>query len=133
MNHSASSHGSGGSGAGHGHAHQPVSPEAQACIENCQLCHAVCLSELSRHCLEVGGAHVDPVHFRTMMDCAQICATSADFMLRGSDLHAHVCAACAAICEACAASCEATEGMEECARVCRQCAGSCAKMAAMAA
>ena len=33
---------------------------------------------------------------RTDLDCADICHTAANFMLRGSDLHAHTCAACAA-------------------------------------
>lgn len=103
--------------------------EMQTCIDNCQKCHAVCLSHLSTHCLEAGGAHVEPNHFRLMLDCVQICATSADFMLRGSKHHAHICAECAEICEECAASCEAIGGMEECVAACRACAATCRAMA----
>lgn len=101
----------------------------QECITNCQTCHATCLSMASTHCLEVGGKHVAPDHFRLMLDCAQICAVSADFMLRGSTHHAHVCAECADICEDCAKSCEAVGDMDECVQACRTCAQSCRQMA----
>lgn len=104
----------------------------QECITTCQSCHATCLQMLSQHCLAVGGKHVEPTHFRLMMDCAQICAVSADFMLRGSAHHAHICAECAEICEACAKSCEELGGMDDCVRACRACAESCRKMSQMA-
>lgn len=83
-----------------------ISPEMQQCIEECQNCHSVCLQMAANHCLEMGGKHVEPVHFRTMLDCAEICETSANFMLRSSQLHARTCAACAEVCEACAKSCQ---------------------------
>lgn len=85
---------------------------------------------LSRHCLEVGGRHVEPAHFRLMLDCAQICQVSADFMLRASVHHADVCRACAAVCAACADSCEAVGDMDECVQACRTCAESCGEMGA---
>jgi hypothetical protein len=81
------------------------------------------------HCLEEGGEHVAPDHFRLMMNCAEMCQTSANFMLSGSALSAQVCRVCAELCDACAQSCEEIEGMEECARVCRECAESCRRMA----
>ena len=108
---------------------QHTTQEMQQCIENCQECHAVCLSHAANHCLEAGGAHVEPSHFRLMMDCAQICQTSADFMLRGSAHHAHVCAECADVCEDCAKSCEAVGEMDDCVAACRKCAESCRAMA----
>ena len=108
-------------------AHQ--NQDMRNCIEACQSCHEVCL-ETIEHCLTMGGKHAAPEHIRTLMDCAQICETSADFMLRGSDLHAHTCAACAAVCEACAVSCEQLGGaeMKRCAEECRRCADSCRAM-----
>jgi hypothetical protein len=106
-----------------------MSSEMQSCIENCQNCHAVCLSMASTHCLEMGGKHVEPEHFRLMLDCAEICQTAANFMLRNSTMHQRVCAACAEICEACAQSCQMLDGMEECVEACRQCAQSCRQMA----
>ncbi len=84
------------------------------------------------YCLEMGGPHVAPPHFRLMLDCAQICQTSADFMLRNSALHARTCAVCAEVCDACAQSCEQVGDMERCVEVCRRCAESCRRMAAMA-
>lgn len=108
---------------------QTMTPGMQQCIENCQTCHATCLSHFCGHCLEVGGAHVEPEHAKLMLDCAQICAVAADFMLRGSTHHAHVCTECADICEDCAKSCEAVGDMDECVRACRDCAESCRQMA----
>jgi hypothetical protein len=101
----------------------------QQCLETCQSCHNVCI-ETIEHCLAKGGKHADPEHIRTLTDCAQICETSADFMLRGSQLHTHTCAACAAVCERCAVSCEQLGGaeMKACAEECRRCADSCRAM-----
>jgi hypothetical protein len=76
-------------------------------------------------CLEMGGRHVEPVHFRVMMNCAQLCQTAADFMLSRSPFHAQLCALCAEICDACGDSCEAVGGMPQCVEVCRSCAESC--------
>jgi hypothetical protein len=103
--------------------------DMRECIEACQSCHEVCLDTI-QHCLAMGGKHVSPEHIRTLMDCAEICETSAGFMIRGSQLHVHTCAACAAICEACAASCEQLGGteMQRCADECRRCAGLCRAM-----
>ncbi len=103
--------------------------EMQSCIETCQTCHITCLQMAATHCLEMGDAHAEPQHMRLMLDCAQICATAADFMARGSAHHTHICRECAEICRACAASCDALEGMEECAAICRRCAESCDAMA----
>ena len=103
-------------------------PQMQACIDTCTKCHQTCLHEAMNHCLESGGEHVEPDHFRLMMNCAEMCQTSANFMLSGSAFASQICGACAEICEACAESCERIGGMEECARVCRECAESCRRM-----
>lgn len=104
--------------------------EMQNCIEECLDCHRICLQEAMNHCLEKGGKHLEPTHFRLMMNCAEICQTSANFMLSGSQHHKLTCGVCAQICEACAQSCEQVGEMEECVRACRRCAESCQKMAA---
>ena len=107
----------------------PLDPAMQACIEACNRCHGTCLGMAMNHCLEEGGEHVAPAHFRLMADCAQICATAADFMLRSSSHHAAICAACAEVCDACADSCEGLDGMADCIAACRACAESCRAMA----
>jgi hypothetical protein len=104
--------------------HQEMSQEMRDCISNCMTCHAVCLETIS-HCLEMGGEHASPQHIRLLQDCAQICVTSADFMLRMSDHHPQVCGVCADICDACARECES---MADGAEFMRRCAESCRRM-----
>ena len=108
-----------------------ISDHMRMCIELCQACHATCL-ETVMHCLSMGGPHAAPNHIGLMLDCADICRTSADFMLRNSRHHALTCATCAEVCEACAADCERfdDEFMKACAAVCQRCAASCREMAA---
>lgn len=106
-----------------------MNPEMQRCIDECLRCYSVCLQSAMNHCLEVGGEHVAPQHFRLMMACAEICRTAAHFMLIGSQHHKHTCAECAEICEECAADCERLGDMEECVEACRRCAESCRQMA----
>ena len=60
-----------------------TSKEMQACIDECLRCYQTCLGMASNHCLPAGGKHVEPEHFRLMMACAEICRTSAHFMLIG--------------------------------------------------
>ncbi|HEU5102906.1 MAG TPA: four-helix bundle copper-binding protein [Roseiflexaceae bacterium] len=72
----------------------------QQCIQECTNCHSICLATVP-HCLEMGGAHASPAHIGLLLDCAEICQTSANFMLRGSALHTHTCGVCADICERC--------------------------------
>jgi hypothetical protein len=81
------------------------------------------------HCLQSGGKHVEASHFRLMINCAEICQTSANFMLSSSAFSNQICRVCAEVCDACAKSCEQISGMEDCARVCRECAESCRQMA----
>lgn len=104
-----------------------------SCIEACSTCHRVCLAAMSE-CLKQGGEHADAAHLRLLVDCAEICGTSANFMLRRSDLHPVICAACAEICERCAESCATldSETMQHCAEVCRACAASCRTMSGAA-
>src|SRR3954465_15348844 len=92
----------------------PVSPFLQQCVERCLDCYWTCRQTAMNQCLETGGEHVAPEHFRLMINCADICATTADFMLSGSRLHGPVCAACAEVCDACASSCANLGDMDEC-------------------
>ena len=109
-----------------------VPPKMQQCIANCSDCHDVCLATIA-HCLRLGGGHAAREHITALLDCAQACESSRDFMLRGSTLHAGMCGFCADACERCAESCEQTaagdEVMRNCAEICRRCAESCRQMA----
>lgn len=115
----------------HGEAHTKVDERMRECIDQCQRCHDTC-TETVTYCLEMGGEHAQPEHIRVMLDCAQICQTSADFMLRMSDLPGKTCEVCALVCETCADDCDRfadDETMQNCAEVCRSCARSCREMA----
>lgn len=108
--------------------------QMQQCIQDCQDCHAICVQTIA-YCLQQGGQHVQASHMQSLLDCAQICQTSEDFMLRGSPLHAKVCGVCADACNSCAQSCDQfsnDQQMKACADMCRRCAASCQQMASMA-
>jgi hypothetical protein len=109
-----------------------LSEEMHECIDNCSDCHDVCIETLT-HCLDRGGDHAAPRHIRALLECAQACDASRDFMLRGSELHAAVCGVCADACERCAESCESIDPedavMRNCAEMCRRCADTCRAMA----
>jgi len=108
---------------------QRVASPMQDAIKACLDCHSMCLHTAMAFCLERGGKHVEQQHFRLMLNCAELCQTSANFMLSDSPLHGRVCAVCAEACEACAKSCEQVGDMTECIEECLRCAKSCRTMA----
>ncbi|MCL5292487.1 MAG: four-helix bundle copper-binding protein [Actinobacteria bacterium] len=100
------------------------------CIDDTLSCHNVCL-ETSMYCLQQGGKHTEPNHYRLMLDCGELCETTANHMLRGSILDARLCEVCAEMCEKCAESCEQFRDdsrMLACAEICHRCAESCRRM-----
>ena len=111
--------------------HHRTDPALDHCIEQCWSCRDTCQSTLFNYCIDMGGPHVDAGHVRLMMDCIEMCQTSADFMTRNSQLYGLICAACGEACEACAKSCDAIGDaeMQKCAESCWRCARSCREMA----
>ena len=108
-----------------------IAPVIRQCIDECVRCNEVCLSTIP-YCLEQGGQHAEEPHLVLLQDCATICRTNADFMLRGSELHEQTCAVCAEVCLRCAEECDRIDGderMAQCAEVCRSCAESCRRTA----
>jgi len=109
-----------------------MSEEMRRCIQLCQDCHATCIQMIS-HCLKLGGQHAAPDHIRLLMDCAQLCTTTADFMARESLIHDRTCSLCSEICRLCAESCERVAGddqsVTQCSELCLRCAESCNRMA----
>jgi hypothetical protein len=105
----------------------------QECLELCQDCHKACMETLV-YCLQQGGKHSEANHIRLMIDCSEICQTSANFLQRGSNLHRYTCGACAEVCQRCADDCarmSQDNRMAACAEMCRRCAESCRKMSQM--
>jgi hypothetical protein len=108
--------------------HETANPDLESCIQYCLDCHRQCQQDAMTHCLQLGGKHTEPDHFRLMMDCAEICRSAAVLMMHRSPFHNALCGICSEICDECAQSCRALD-MEECARICERCADSCRRMA----
>lgn len=110
--------------------------EMKKCIQHCRDCHAMCTQTIA-HCLRLGGRHATPDHIRLMLDCAQMCATSADYMVRESPFHDRICRLCSELCKECAKDCQEVAGddqmVKECLEMCRKCAASCERMASKVA
>jgi hypothetical protein len=107
--------------------------DLQEAVEECLNCHAVCTLTL-QHCIASGGEYTEVNLVGVLLDCAELCQTSANFMLRGSPYHVITCGACAELCRACEEACRAHAGDEQlahCADVCASCADSCDRMARM--
>lgn len=104
-------------------------PVIPTCVDFCFRCHQCCLQTAMNHCLVMGGEHIEPEHFRLMMNCAEICQACANLQLSGSAFSDQQCAVCAAICEECAVSCERIGRMDVCVQACLDCAKSCRSMA----
>jgi hypothetical protein len=107
-----------------------MSEEVRECIQDCIDCFRTCSQTMIR-CLSMGGKHAELEHVNLMMDCARICNTNADFMLRNSTYYPQTCGLTADICDECGDVCDRFEDdfMKECASVCRRCAESCREMA----
>lgn len=104
--------------------------DLQQCIEDCLLCHWAC-EQVIPYCIEKGGMHSEEEHIQLLLNCANLCKTSAHFMMWGSEHHSKLCAICAEICESCAQDCDRMEedrAMQACAEICRACAESCRSM-----
>src|SRR5262245_40074129 len=97
------------------------------CIDACIECDRVCQGTIT-YCLEQAGEDPAASHGRLLVDCAEMCQTSANFMMRGSRFHNRTCRVCAEICERCGESCEQVSNdsqMRACVEACRMCADSC--------
>lgn len=94
-------------------------------IEAATDCHQACIEALSA-ALQEGGGAAHLLHARLLLDCAQMCDTARDLMLRSSDFAHQAAGLTAQVCERCAASCERAGGsMTSCAEECRRCAQAC--------
>ena len=107
-----------------------TSNEVRQCLKDSLDSYQTC-TETTLRCLTMGGKHAEPEHLNLLMDCAKICQTNADFMLRNSTYYPQTCGITADICDECADNCDRFKDdfMKECASVCRRCAESCREMA----
>lgn len=100
---------------------QTISKEVQECIDACRDCQKCCVA------LETSGG-VDARTIQTAKDCAEICQTCSNFVLRDSRYAADIRKLCAEVCKACASACDkVSRGSigKECAAACQRCAQAC--------
>jgi len=101
------------------------------CVTLCIASHRRCLTS-ARHVLEQPQLHAAAQLVALLQDCAELCQTTANSMLRGAATHTLLCNACADLCAACAQACDAYKNdtvLTQCAATCRDCGAACRHMA----
>jgi hypothetical protein len=109
----------------------PLNEDTRRCAQACADCHQYCIETIV-FCRQRGGAHAEACHLRMLLDCAELCQTTTDFTLRGSDLCPMLWAICAEAADRCALSCDRfgdDRQMRACAAASRRCAITCREMA----
>jgi len=103
--------------------------EAEQAINDTLICASICL-ETAVHALD---RDHPPEHVRSLLDCAELSQTTANFLLRGAPAADAVAAVCADVARRCAESCEEVatgdEEMGRCAEACRRTQRSCEELA----
>jgi hypothetical protein len=97
----------------------------ETAIEACLACFATCHGMAMDHCLETGGDHAGPRHFRLMIGCAELCRATATLLLGQAPHGAALARVCADMCDACAVACDRLRDMPACVAACRACAAAC--------
>jgi hypothetical protein len=100
-------------------------PETKECITALQACHAACLQFATFDCLEGGILQVEANRIRLMLDCAEICQTAANFLIRDSDHYLRVCREAAVICEDLSSVCCKITTMKRVLVACNNCVSAC--------
>jgi hypothetical protein len=92
------------------------------CVDACNRCLAYCLRQ--------GGHHAEFEHIGRLMDCLEVCITTADLAGRNSPVAPSLIQVCAEVAEDCAMSCDEHGGAEDaemlrCSEACRDLAEWC--------
>ncbi len=120
----------------HSHAHYSDDADSRACLEACMTCQQSCLETASIHCLEIAGSRANARLVRLLLDCAEMCQTSANFLVRGSDLRGYTCGLCSHVCHECAEECATISGdarLEQCRSQCIHCVEQCLRLSKLTA
>ncbi len=100
--------------------------EMQQCIQDCLNCHAVCMQTAEAD-KQKGGKHAKKEYIYLLLDCAEMCLTSAHFMQHDSPLFGYTCQAALQVATHCAGECDSM-GDTDCANASRICASSCEQL-----
>lgn len=107
--------------------HSNLSPEMEWAIQACLQCKDV-LEDTLLYCLQEGGKHSAVALITLMLDCAEICQITVNFIRRNSALQGAVSLVCEQVANRCAEACAIftdDERLRQCAQACRTCAEAC--------
>ncbi len=90
------------------------------CAVECEHCANACLDEGDHLPMMVNCIRLD-------RDCATICRSTADLIIRGSEISDKALEICAEICTKCAEECGShdMDHCQECSKACMECAEAC--------
>jgi hypothetical protein len=112
--------------------HVGISQEARDCIRATSDCYSVS-AETFNYCLEGEVGVRDPQLMRLLVDAGEVCQTTQNSLLRGSELSVMLAAVCVEACEQLAARCRDVDGSDEqltrCAEMCDETADCCRRLA----
>lgn len=116
-------------GATHGNHGRTATDYVQSCIDACLRSQRESIMTLT-YLRDMGGAHIDPIRIRSLLDCADVCQVAATFMMRGSHRHVEMCAVAARICRDCADACDGTndQHLRKLVEACRTCEAVCREL-----
>jgi len=102
-----------------------ISEEMRQCIDATSECYTVCTETLTYSS--------NAAHIKLLIDCAEICQTTQNTLLRASDLGIMLAAVCVEACEKVAESCrriDTADGqLNACAEMCDHTANCCGRLA----
>jgi len=103
------------------------------CAKACSDCQRECDS-CATHCATLMAQGQNRQHYTTLrmcLDCADVCAATAQIVSRSGPFSGDVCEACADVCKRCGEECKQHTGdalMQDCAKACEQCEKACREM-----
>ena len=109
----------------------PLTEDTRRCAQACADGHQYCIETIV-YCRHRGGAFAEAGSLLVLLDCAELCHTTTDFTLRGSNMCPTLWAICAESADRCALSCDGfgdDRQMRACAAAARRCAIVCREMA----
>lgn len=72
--------------------------QMQLSADHCLECFRAC-SEAMAHTIDLRRQHWEHEHYRILLDCIDVCKTTAGFLIRQSDYYKDICSVCALICK----------------------------------
>jgi hypothetical protein len=107
----------------------PAATDLRRAFLACLRAHEACEDTVT-HTLRASGA--DDAHVGVLLDCADVCRTTARLIRRGSPLLRGTAGVCAELCDRAAEACGPINGdavLSACAAACRRCAAACRQLA----